>query len=116
MRMRFRSACASTTRASSASAASYKQLMASFGSFSMDTLTRVDARAREQLAGRRDLHRIEGQISSLTDQRNALAADIRTGLNQAEFGGRNLSENQIRAWIASANDLLAQAHALANGS
>jgi len=95
----------------------YKQLMASFGSFSMDTLT-ASTRALASGSSSDDstYTTIEGQISSLTDQRNDLAADIRTGLNQAEFGGRNLSENQIRAWIASANDLLAQADALANGS
>ena len=95
----------------------YKQLMASFGSFSMDTLT-ASTRALASGSSSDDstYTTIEGQISSLTDQRNALAADIRTGINQAEFGGRNLSENQIRAWIASANDLLAQAHALATGS
>ena len=91
--------------------------MASFGSFSMDTLT-ASTRALASGSSSDDstYTTIEGQISSLTDQRNALAADIRTGINQAEFGGRNLSENQIRAWIASANDLLAQAHALATGS
>jgi len=94
----------------------YKQLMASFGSFSMDTLRASTRALASNDAGDETYTRIEGQISSLTDQRNALAADIRTGLNQAEFGGRNLSESQIRAWIASANDLLAQAHALASGS
>jgi hypothetical protein len=95
----------------------YKQLMASFGSFSMDTLA-ASSRALASGSSSDDstYTTVEGQISSLTDQRNDLAADIRTGINQAEFGGRNLSENQIRAWIASANDLLAQAHALANGS
>jgi hypothetical protein len=95
----------------------YKQLMASFGSFSMDTLA-ASSRALASGSSSDDstYTTVEGQITSLTDQRNALAADIRTGINQAEFGGRNLSENQIRAWIASANDLLAQAHALANGS
>jgi hypothetical protein len=95
----------------------YKQLMASFGSFSMDTLT-ASTRALASGSSSDDstYTRIEGQIASLTDQRNDLAADIRTGINQAEFAGRNLSENQIRAWIASANDLLAQAHALATGS
>jgi hypothetical protein len=95
----------------------YKQLMASFGSFSMDTLA-ASSRALASGSSSDDstYTTVEGQITSLTDQRNALAADIRTGINQAEFGGRTLSENQIRAWIASANDLLAQAHALANGS
>jgi hypothetical protein len=96
---------------------SYKQLMASFGSFSMDTLA-ASTRALASGSSSDDstYTTIEGQISSLTDQRNALAADIRTGINQAEFAGRTLSEHQIRAWIASADDLLAQAHALADGS
>jgi hypothetical protein len=95
--------------------ASYKQLMASFGSFSMDTLAASTRALASNSAGDQTYTEIESQINSLTDQRNTLAAQIRNGLNQAEFNGTNLSENQIRAWIQASDDLLAQAHALANG-
>jgi hypothetical protein len=95
---------------------SYKQLMASFGSFSMDTLTASTRALSSNSAGDQTYTTIENQITALTNQRNALAADIRTGFNEAESGGGNLSENQIRAWTRAADDLLAQAHALATGS
>ena len=94
--------------------AAYKQLMASFGSFSMDTLA-ASSRALASGSSSDDstYTSIESQITSLTNQRNALAADIRTGLNDAEFGGVKLSENQIKGWIRASNALLARAHALA---
>jgi hypothetical protein len=94
----------------------YKQLMASFGSFSMDTLVASTAALSSNSAGDSTYTTIEGEIQSLTDQRNALAADIRTGLNDAEFNGTDLSENQIKGWIDQANALLAQAHDLAGSS
>jgi len=91
--------------------------MASFGSFSMDTLT-ASTRALASGSSSDDstYTAIENQITALTNQRNALAAEIRAGFNQAESGGGNLSENQIRAWNRAADDLLARAHALAVGS
>jgi hypothetical protein len=95
---------------------SYKQLMASFGSFSMDTLVASTRALASDSAGDETYAEIEGQIESLTQQRDALAAEIRTGLNDAEFHGVRLSEHQIRAWIRAANDLLAQAHDLAQSS
>ena len=94
----------------------YKQLMAAFGSFSMDTLVASTTALASNSTGDATYLRIEGQIRSLTEQRDALAADIRTGLNNAEFNGTSLSENQIKAWIRAANGLLAQAHDLAASS
>jgi hypothetical protein len=55
----------------------------------------------------------ESAIKSLTEQRDALAAAIRAGFNQAQFDGVKLSENQIKAWNRAADNLLAQAHAMA---
>jgi hypothetical protein len=94
----------------------YKQLMASFGSFSMDTLVASTTALSSNSPGDATYNTIEGQIQSLTDQRNALAAEIRAGLNNAEFNGTELSEHQINDWIVQANDLLAQAHDLAASS
>jgi len=56
---------------------------------------------------------LEGQIRDLTVQRDALVAEIRDGLYQAQTG-TNLSEHQINDWIVRADDLLAQAQALAS--
>jgi hypothetical protein len=97
-------------------AGTYKQLMASFGQFSMDTLLASTRGISSNTSGDQQYLDTRAAINSLTNQRNALAAEIRTGLNQAEFGGVKLDENQIKAWNSAAEDILAQADALANGS
>ena len=94
----------------------YKQLMASFGSFSMDTLVASTSALSSNSSGDATYASIEAQIQDLTDQRNALAAEIRAGINNAEFNDVKLSEHQINDWIVRANALLAQAHDLAASS
>ncbi len=96
--------------------ASYKQLMASFGTFAMDTLIASTHGLASNSPGDQTYTDTENAIASLTSRRDALATEIRTGLNQAEFDGVKLSENQIRAWTRAADDLLAQAQALAASS
>ena len=59
---------------------------------------------------------IESQIQALTDQRNALAAQIRTGLNDAQFNDVELNENQIKGWTSSAQDIIDASAALAASS
>jgi hypothetical protein len=93
---------------------SYKQLMASFGSFSMDTLVASTRALASNSAGDQTYLNTESAIKSLTEQRDVLAAEIRAGFNQAQFDGMKLSENQIKAWIQASNALLAQAHDLAS--
>jgi hypothetical protein len=97
-------------------AASYKQLMASFGSFSMDTLAASSRALASDSPGDQTYTDTENAIASLTDQRNALASDIRAGFNQAEFDGVNLDENQIKAWTQASDALLVQAANLASSS
>jgi hypothetical protein len=94
----------------------YKQLMASFGSFSMDTLVASTRGISSNTAGDQQYLDTKAAIDSLTNERNALAAQIRTGLNQAQFDNAKLSENQIKAWTAAGEDLLARAAALASAS
>jgi hypothetical protein len=95
---------------------SYKQLMASFGSFSMDTLVASTAALSSNSDGDATYTTIEGQIQDLTSQRDALAAEIRAGLNDAEFNDTKLGEDQINDWIVRSNALLQQAHDLAASS
>jgi hypothetical protein len=95
---------------------SYKQLMASFGLFSMYTLTASTHALSSNSAGDQTYTDTENAISALTGQRNALASEIRAGLNSAEFDGVKLSENQIKDWTRAADALLAQAHDLALSS
>jgi hypothetical protein len=90
----------------------YKQLTAPFGTFGMSTLKASTRALASNDTGDATYTSIENSITSLTDQRNALVAQIRTGLNRAEFGGTKLDEQQIKAWIASAQDLIDQAVAL----
>jgi hypothetical protein len=87
--------------------------MASFGSFSMNTLVASTRALSRNSPGDQIYLDTEQAISMLTDQRNALAAEIRTGFNQAQLGGLKLSQNQIKAWTRAADELLAQAHAMA---
>ena len=97
-------------------AGTYKQLMASFGRFSMDTLIASSRGMASNTAGDQQYLDTRSAIDSLTNERNALAAQIRTGLNDAQFNDVKLSENQIKAWQDAAEDLLARADALASGS
>jgi hypothetical protein len=94
----------------------YKQLMASFGSFAMDTLVASSRALASNSPGDQTYTETENAIASLTSQRDALASQIRAGINSAEFDGVKLSENQIKDWTRAADDLLAQAHDLAASS
>jgi hypothetical protein len=97
-------------------AASYKQLMASFGSFSMDTLAASSRALASNTPGDQTYTDTENAIATLTNQRDALASDIRSGFNQAEFDSVKLSENQIKAWTRASDALLMQAANLASSS
>ena len=95
----------------------YKQLTASFGSFAMYTLVAsTKALASGSSTDDSTYTTTEGKIADLTTQRDALMAQIRTGLNNAQFAGQALNEQQARGWIASAQSLIDKAKALAAGS
>src|SRR5439155_23345420 len=75
----------------------YKQLNASFGSFAMDTLTAsTRALASGSSSDDSSYTSIEGQIQSLTTQRDALAAQIKATLDAAAFNGQVLSNQQAQ--------------------
>ena len=94
----------------------YKQLTASFGLFAMDTLKASTRALASGSSGDDSTYtRIENSIQSLTAQRDALMAQIRTGLNDAEFSGQALNEQQAKSWIDQANGLISQAATLAAG-
>jgi hypothetical protein len=92
----------------------YEQVNAPFGQFAMDVLTASTAALRS--TDESVYNSIENSIASLTDQRNALASEIRAGLNAAAFDGQALDEQQAKSWIARARNLIDQAHALAASS
>ena len=91
----------------------YKQVMASFGQFSHDTLlasTRALATTDNST-----YTSIENQITSLTDQRNDLASQMQNVLYNAAFKNQSASEQRMKSLIAQANSLLAQSGELAAG-
>jgi len=51
--------------------------------------------------------KLENQLSSLTDQRNALAGQISKLLEDAAFNGQSLNEQQAKSLIDQGNALLA---------
>jgi hypothetical protein len=95
----------------------YKEIAAPFGPFALDTLA-ASTRAIASGSATDDTTytNTENSISSLTSQRDALEAQMRTALNNATFGGQLASEQQLKAMIAQGRDLLAQASSLAASS
>jgi hypothetical protein len=94
-------------------AATYKQLNASFGSFAMDTLKASTRALASNDAGDSTYASIEGQIQSLTSQRDALAAQIKAAFDAATFDNQPLSKQQAQSYLSQAQSLLNQAAALA---
>jgi hypothetical protein len=92
----------------------YEQLNASFGSFALDTLEASTAALASSDEAK--YASIESSIETLTSQRDALAAAIRSGLNSAAFADQALNEQQAKGWIDQAQGLLDQASALAASS
>jgi hypothetical protein len=91
----------------------YKQLNASFGAFDMDILKASTRALASNDGGDATYNSIEGQIQSLTSQRDLLAGQIKSDLSGAAFNGQVLSDQQANSLIAQANSLIDQAHTLA---
>jgi hypothetical protein len=92
----------------------YEQLNASFGSFALDTLKASTAALASMDESK--YASIENSIASLTSQRDALAAQIRSGLNAAAFDDQAVNEQQAKGWIDQAQSLIDQASMLAASS
>src|SRR5437763_7803282 len=91
----------------------YKQLNASFGTFAMNTLKASTHALASNDAGDGTYNSIEGQIQSLTSQRDALAAQIKAALDGATFDNQPLNSAQVQSWLSQAQSLQSQAAALA---
>jgi hypothetical protein len=95
----------------------YEQINAPFGQLALVTLeASTKALSSGSASDDSTCATIEGQIQSLTSQRDALATSIRLALNAAAFDGQTLNELQAKAWIDQAQSLLSQAQALASGT
>jgi hypothetical protein len=86
--------------------AAYKQLNAPFGRFAKRIL-RVST---EALRGDDSTYStLESEIASITDRRDALAAEIRAALDAEAFHGQSINNHQARRWIDRAGDLVVEA-------
>jgi hypothetical protein len=92
----------------------YEQLNAPFGEFAEGVL-KASTQAL-QSSDESHYSSIEAEISNLTSQRDALAAQIRNALNAAAFSGQGLNQQTAKGWIDQAQGLIDQATALGNSS
>jgi len=93
-------------------AQTYKQLNAPFGEFAMDTLKSSTFALASNDADDATYNSVEGQIQSLTSQRDAVSTEMKALLQGATFNAQAFSDSQAQALIAQGQSLLAQAHAL----
>ena len=91
----------------------YKQIDACVGQLGLKTLA-VSTRALESGTASDDstYAQLENQLSSITGQRDALAAQIIAVLEAAEFGGQPINQQQAKQLIAQANALLNQVNGM----
>jgi hypothetical protein len=95
-------------------AQTYKQIDAAVGQFGLATLA-ASTRAIESGSSADDsiYTNLENQLTSLTNERNALAAEMISALEGAEFNGQSISEEQAQSLVAHGQALIAEANALA---
>jgi hypothetical protein len=89
----------------------YEQVNAPFGQFAKNTLkasTRAIASTDDAV-----YNAIENTITSYTNERDALASQIKAAFDAAAFDDQALNEQQAKAWIKQAQSLLDRAAALA---
>ena len=85
----------------------YKQLNASFGTFDMAILKlSTRALASGSAADDSTYATLEGQIHDWTATRDALAGQIKTALDGADFGGTPISQQTARSLAAQAQKLI----------
>jgi hypothetical protein len=90
----------------------YKQIDACVGQLGLKTLA-VSTRALESNAsGDSTYTQLENQLSSINNQRDALAAQIIAVLEAAEFNGQPIDQQQAKQLIAQANALLNQVNGM----
>lgn len=92
----------------------YKQVNAAFGRFAQDMLTAsTNALKSGSAADDSNYAAIEGQIQKLTDQRDALASEMRALLDAAAFKGQTINVPEAEKLIEQGEELLERADRLA---
>ena len=92
--------------------AMWKQINASFGQFSMDTLCASTGALASNTAGDTTYANTENALASLGAQRDGLADQIRLALWNAEFGNQKIDPKKAKDWIKQGQGYLDQAAAL----
>jgi len=92
--------------------AALKEIDAPFGPFGMTTLQLSTKALASNAADDATYAEIEADLVDLTNQRDALALQMQTALDNAEFFNATISAKDAASLIAKANDLLQQAAAL----
>jgi hypothetical protein len=92
----------------------YKQINAPFGSLAQSTLTVSTYAIESTSQGDTIYSNLENRVAFWTSQRDALAAQIKGLLAQAQFGGLAINEQQAKQLIRSSQALLDQASACAS--
>ncbi len=95
-------------------AASYKQINAPLGRFGLDVIEISDAAIRSADESR--YQALENAIQSLNTDRDAIASEMRSLLEQATFASAAIDEQQAKALIARAQALLARADSIASSA
>lgn len=92
----------------------YKQINAPFGSLAQSTLTVSTFAIQSTSDGDSAYHNLENKIAAWTAQRDALAAQIKSMLEGAEFGSLSINEQQAKQIISDAQSLLGRASSCAS--
>jgi len=87
----------------------YKQINAPFGSLAQSTLTVSTFAIQSNSDGDTVYNKLEAKIASWTSQRDALASQIKSILEGAEFSGLSINEQQAKQLISDSQTLLDQA-------
>ena len=99
-------------RASRGAGQACKQINASFGQFSKDTLMASTGALASNTFGD-TTYTTPRPVAPARRARDALAGKIRWRSGDAEFNGQKLNDKQAKDWIDQADDLLDRAAALA---
>jgi len=91
----------------------YEQVNAPTGQFGMSTLAISTHALESNTPGDSTYTYLEGQISSMTTQRNAIASQMISLLYGAEFNNQPIGNGQAASLIAQGQGLLTQANTLA---
>ena len=91
----------------------YKQINAPFGALSQSALVVSNFAIQSSSDGDAVYNALESKIASWTSQRDALAAQIKSVLEGAEFSGLSINEQQAKQLISASQALLGQASACA---